>query len=57
MPPSAVTVCATPCCWLVQETFSPTFTVKVAGEKAKLSMVTAVPLPVVPAALLVGPPS
>jgi hypothetical protein len=50
--PSAVTVCTTPCCLLVQETFWPIFTFKVAGEKAGLSMATAVPLAVVPAPLL-----
>jgi hypothetical protein len=53
--PSAVTVCATPCL-LVQVTFWPTFTFRVAEEKAKSSMATAVPLAVVPAALLLGPP-
>jgi hypothetical protein len=40
------------CCLLVQETFWPIFTFKVAGEKAGLSMATAVPLAVVPAPLL-----
>jgi hypothetical protein len=49
---SAVTVCATPCCLLVVETFWPTFNFKVAGENAKLSPAAAVPLAVVLAPLL-----
>jgi hypothetical protein len=53
-PPSAVTVCAMSCL-LVQVTCWPVLTFRVAGENAKLSMVTAVPLAGVPASPVVGP--
>ena len=54
-PSAVVTVWATSC-WVAQVTSWPTLTCRAVGKKAKLSVVTAVPPVVVPAALLVGPP-